>query len=411
MATRTFGRRGAIPPIRHASFRPAPATAAAAPAAIFDAPSAPSPAAPPIGEKNLLDDIAFLTGGLIVFLMLIFGIETKAAFDVGKDGSLSVHSLIAFGATSRDLVVGAHEWWRLGLAPLLHASASHLLGNSVALFFVGIRLEPTIGRGWFALIFVVSAIGGEIGSLCGNPPGIPGVGASGAITGLVGALFAVSFNPYGEAEHQRVMRKTALFFGVPALAPLAFGASGHVDYFAHAGGAIAGAVLGLALAAVWSADDDKPRFGRQAAIVSLVALALSAVSGVIAVTHYSKYAASAAQFIRSADLPTTVQAGAEKSADLVRRYPKDPRAHLMRAFHFLSTQQLSAAEAELHTAITLADQDPVAAPVRQTAQAVLAVIMLERGRRAEAKTLAAEGCRAPSDDPMRVALAKVKLCD
>jgi hypothetical protein len=172
------------------------------------------------GEKNLLADVAFLTGGLIVFLMLVFGAETRAAFDIGKDGHLSVRSLIAFGATSRDMVVAAGEWWRLGLAPLLHSSASHLLGNCVALFFIGIRLEPTIGRGWFALIFVVSALGGVAGSLYGNPPGVPSVGASGAITGLMGALFTVSFCPYGDPEHQRVMRKTAVTFGIPALAPL-----------------------------------------------------------------------------------------------------------------------------------------------------------------------------------------------
>jgi Tfp pilus assembly protein PilF len=227
----------------------------------------------------------------------------------------------------------------------------------------------------------------------------------------MGALFAVSFNPYGDPEHQSVMRKTALTFAVPALAPLAFGVSGRVDYFAHAGGAIAGAALGLALAAVWSADDDKPRFGRQAAIVSLIALALSALSGVIAVSHYPKYAANAMQMIRAAELPSTVQDGAEKSADLVKRYPKDPRAHVMRAFHFLNNQQLSEAETELRTAITLAGHDPVADPVRKNAQGILAVVMLERGRHAEAKSLAAESCHAPVSDPMRVALAKVKLCD
>src|SRR5262249_61664854 len=131
---------------------------AAAPAAAFE--SFPAADAPSIGEKNFLDDIALLTGGLIVFLMLIFWLETRYAFDIGKDGNLSVHSLIAFGATSRDLVVGGHEWWRLGLAPLLHASASHFFGNSVALFFVGIRLEPTIGRGWLALLFVARAVRG-----------------------------------------------------------------------------------------------------------------------------------------------------------------------------------------------------------------------------------------------------------
>src|SRR5262249_59599907 len=110
--------------------------------------------------------------------------------------------------------------------------------------FVGRRLEPMIGRGWFLLIFVVSAIGGVAGSLYGNPSFISSVGASGAITGLLGALFVMSFNPYADVDQQRKMRKTALRFGVPALLPLAWGASGGVDYFGHAGGALAGAPIG-----------------------------------------------------------------------------------------------------------------------------------------------------------------------
>ena len=38
-----------------------------------------------------------------------------------------------------------------------------------------------------------------------------------AITGLVAALFVMSFNPYADDDQQRRMRKTALRFGVPAL--------------------------------------------------------------------------------------------------------------------------------------------------------------------------------------------------
>ncbi|MEA2996890.1 MAG: hypothetical protein QOG74_2439 [Alphaproteobacteria bacterium] len=363
------------------------------------------------GEKNLLADVAFLTGGLIVFLILIFAVETRTAFDIGKGGNLSVRSLIAFGATSRDMVVGAGEWWRVGLAPLLHSSASHLLGNCVALFFIGIRLEPTIGRGWFALIFVVSALGGVAGSLYGNPPGMPSVGASGAITGLMGALFTVSFNPYGDPEHQRVMRKTAVTFGIPALAPLAFGSSGHVDYFAHAGGALAGGALGLVLAAVWSAASDRPRFGRQAAIASLFGLTVSILCAGIALSRYTSYAADARQFMRASDMPDTFKAGAERSADLVARYPKDPRAHLMRAFYFVSAHQLTEAEEELRTSMALASADAAGGPVRTQAQSILAIVLVERGRLGEAKSLAADGCRAKPQDAIRRMLDKAKLCD
>jgi membrane associated rhomboid family serine protease len=192
MATKTFGRRGAPPRIASAAFQPV--RVAAAPAAVLDQPAEPS-TFDLLRDNKLIADIPFLTFGLIAFLLLIFWLEKRFAFDIGRDGDLSVRSLIAFGATSRDLVIGSGHWWRIALAPLLHASVSHVVGNSIALAFVGIRLEPMIGRGWFLLIFVISALGGVAGSLYGNPPGISSVGASGAITGMIGAFFVMSFNP------------------------------------------------------------------------------------------------------------------------------------------------------------------------------------------------------------------------
>src|SRR5882757_315074 len=205
MTTQAFGRRGAAPRIPSAlPAAPRPSIAPAAPAAVADpAIGEPAVEAATILDRKMIADIPFLTGGMIVLLMIIYGIERRLAFDIGTDGDLSVQSLIAYGAVSRDLVFGSGQLWRIAMAPLLHASASHLVGNCFALFCVGLRLEPMIGRGWFALIFMVSALGGVAGSLLGNLPDLPSVGASGAISGLIGALFVVSFHHRAEAIDQR----------------------------------------------------------------------------------------------------------------------------------------------------------------------------------------------------------------
>jgi membrane associated rhomboid family serine protease len=411
MATQTFGRRGAPPRIAAPSFQPARVAAApAAPAAVIEATAEPG-TFDLLRDNKLIADIPFLTFAMIAFLLAIFWLEKHFAFDIDRDGDLSVRSLIAFGASSRDLVVGSGQWWRIAMAPLLHASTSHVVGNSVALAFVGLRLEPTIGRGWFLLIFVVSGIGGEVGSLIGNPPGIPSVGASGAITGLIGALFVMSFNPYADLDQQRRMRKTALRFGVPALAPLAWGASGGVDYFGHAGGAVAGAATGMVICLMWSAENIRPNHARLAGILALVGFAVSLFGSVIVATRYAGHAAQAAQFIRLAEIPKDMRAGAQRSADLVARYPKDPIAHLLRAVYFAEAQRLHEAEAELRVVIALASADIAGGAIRSRAQAILAAVLMEQGRRTEAKALAAETCGAGESDPMRKILAKAKLCD
>lgn len=409
MATKTFGRRGTAARIASPSFQPV--RVAAAPAAAIERDAEPSTFAWAIRDNKLIADIPFLTFGLILFLLLVFWLERHFAFDIGRDGNLSVRSLIALGAVSHDLIVGSGQWWRIALAPLLHASTSHIIGNSVALFFVGVRLEPTIGRGWFLLIFVASALGGVIGSLFGNAHGLVTVGASGAITGLIGALFVMSFNPYADVDQQRAMRKTALRFGVPALLPLAWGASGGVDYFAHAGGAIAGGAVGMVICVVWSADSIRPNHARVAGLLALAGFAGSLLSSGFAAAHYPAYAAEAGQYVRLADIPASMRAGEQKSAELIGRYPKDPIAHLLRAVYFVDAHRLGEAEAELRSTIALAAADVAGGAIRVQAQAILAALLADQGRRTEAKTLAAESCGARASDAMKRILVKAKLCD
>jgi rhomboid protease GluP len=269
-----------------------------------------------------------------------------------------------------------------------------------------------IGRAWFSLIFVASALGGVAGSLLGNPPDLSSVGASGAVTGLVGALFVVSFHHRSDGVDQRVMRRTALGFGLPALLPLAFGASGNVDYFAHAGGAIAGGAAALAVCVHWSADSNRADFARPAAVAALIGLALSIVSSGIAATRYSTYAVKSEQFIPASEMPAKMfEAGSQRSAELLHRYPKDPRSHLIRGFFHLQGHRLSEAEAEFRASIALVSPDASGRATRELAQASLAVSVAEQGRRQEAKTLAIDICHAKKPVPARGILEIAKLCD
>jgi len=403
MATNTFGRRGVVAPPSRASFQSV--AAPAAPAVVRDDDESSSESSL-FRENKLLADIPFLTIALIFALIVIFALQRSLAIDIGRDGTLDVRSLIAQGASGYDLVVGRNEWWRIGLAPLLHGSQGHLIGNCVALFIVGVRLESLIGRGWFSLIFVASALAGEAGSLLGNGPGSVGVGASGAITGLIAALFVSSFEPEADADQTISRLKTSLFFGVPALLPLAFGASGNVNYYAHGGGAVAGAALAITpWLAFWSYDS----LPRSAGMVLLGGFAGSLICAGFAAVHYRSYMADAGQYIRASEMPANTREMASRSSDFVNRYPKDPRAHLFRAIYFIEQNNLSPAETEVQTAMSLAASDVTGGPVRSVAQALLAQLLLARGRYSEAKAMAAEVCRAKLGDVRRL-LEKSKLC-
>ena len=79
--------------------------------------------------------------------------------------------------------------WTFITAIFLHADITHLLFNMIALFFFGIYLEQRISKKNYILIFFIAGIIGNIGYLLSAPGStIPGLGASGAIYGVMGTL-------------------------------------------------------------------------------------------------------------------------------------------------------------------------------------------------------------------------------
>jgi len=89
------------------------------------------------------------------------------------------------------LTNGYHQYWRLLTSGFLHASILHIGFNMLSLWFVGRSLEPAIGKVYFAAIYFTALLAGSFGALLFTP-GLPTLGASGAIFGIFGALIMVA---------------------------------------------------------------------------------------------------------------------------------------------------------------------------------------------------------------------------
>ena len=107
---------------------------------------------------------------LIALLFLIFWAEIANTSDFAFASSPSRRDLVAMGGVDGKLVFTDHEWWRVFTAPLLHASPSHIIGNTIALLFAGFILEPIVGPGWFGALFAVSALGARRDRSCRTMP-------------------------------------------------------------------------------------------------------------------------------------------------------------------------------------------------------------------------------------------------
>lgn len=84
--------------------------------------------------------------------------------------------------------VGHGEWYRMITSEFLHYGIFHLLMNMYALYVLGRVVEPATGRLRFGLIYGVSGLAGSFGALLLSPDSLT-AGASGAIFGLMGAIF------------------------------------------------------------------------------------------------------------------------------------------------------------------------------------------------------------------------------
>ena len=210
--------------------------------------------------------LPWLTLALLAVLVAIFALENVLAIPPSASMQPSLATLFAMGGLSRIAILSDGEWYRLFTAPLLHANFPHILGNGVALLFGGWFLERLVGRLWFFAFFVVGALGGALVSLAVMPPSLISVGASGALMGLFAALFISSFRG-ALASHERVrLQINSMRFLIPALFPLFSSASTeHIDYGAHAGGALSGAVLAAVLLKFWPPTERIPQLRKVAA--------------------------------------------------------------------------------------------------------------------------------------------------
>ena len=150
-------------------------------------------------------------------------------------GRFALFRLEALGGEPVGVADG--EWYRMLSAAFLHQQIWHLALNMFALWVLGGALEPVLGRWRFIALYLLSALGGSAASLATSD--VISFGASGAVFGLMGALFVVlrRFGRDVSAVLVILALNLVLGFVVPG-----------IDWRAHLGGLVTGAVLAYAFA-------------------------------------------------------------------------------------------------------------------------------------------------------------------
>ncbi len=139
----------------------------------------------------------------------------------------------------------------------LHGGLLHLVGNMLYLWIFGNNVEDTLGHARFAVFYLASGVAAAAAQTVVNPAsGIPMVGASGAVSGVLGAYFLlfpyatvltlVTFGFFWRFIHLPAMVVLGLwillqfFSGYLSLSVASGAESGGVAFFAHIGGFVTG---------------------------------------------------------------------------------------------------------------------------------------------------------------------------
>jgi membrane associated rhomboid family serine protease len=164
--------------------------------------------------------------------------------------------------------------YRLITAAFVHYGLLHLAFNMYALYLIGGVFERYAGPVRFAAVYFVSALAGSFGALLVTPHA-PTVGASGAIFGLMGALFVFErqrgMSLLGGSIGGLIVVNLLITFAIPGIS-----VGGHV------GGLIGGGLVGFALSGYGRGHLAYGRLGVLSAL-GVAAVAIGSLAGALAV--------------------------------------------------------------------------------------------------------------------------------
>ena len=212
----------------------------------------------PIGDdKYSGGPPALVTMGLIALNVLAFFLE------LGQPSEGALSSFIqAWGVVPREYAAGRDLaphiplpfWSTLFTSMFLHGGWAHLGGNMLYLWIFGDNLEKAMGSLRFLVFYLACGIGAGLAHVFFNSGSdVPTVGASGAISGILGGyLMLFPRNRVRVLTRSGVMAVPAAYMlgvwiliqlvsSVGSIAQTAQG--GGVAYLAHVGGFVVGLVL------------------------------------------------------------------------------------------------------------------------------------------------------------------------
>ncbi len=202
---------------------------------------------------------ALIAANVLVWLMLkILSVKTNTDYS---------GLLVPYGAKANSLILDG-EYWRFISAMFLHLNEIHLLLNCYSLYMVGSQVEKLFGHINMVVIYFVAGFVGSIASFAFSIN--VSVGASGAIFGLLGAMF------YFAIKRPSLLKSS---FGANLITTLVINLvygimNERIDNYAHLGGLVGGFLTTGAVVYTAKEETLKDKLSRAVAFILIIVVTL-----------------------------------------------------------------------------------------------------------------------------------------
>lgn len=211
----------------------------------------------PIHDENPSATTAYVTISVIAVCVAIFLWQ----FMLGVEGQQLVYQfglipavLFEYRPLPAELAV-LPAWLTVISSMFLHGGWLHLLGNMLYLWVFGNNIEDAMGHSRFIIFYIVCGIAAAMAQVIPDTQSvIPMIGASGAISGVLGAylmlyprarvLVVIPIFFYMHIARIKAGWVLGIWFAIQIISSIAFEQSGGgVAWGAHIGGFLAGILL------------------------------------------------------------------------------------------------------------------------------------------------------------------------
>ena len=210
----------------------------------------------PLKDDNPTRTTPFVNYALILSCVLVFFWE--ASLGARMEAAIFAYGLIP------DVLLGdarlppelavVPAWATVFTSMFMHGGWMHLIGNMLYLWIFADNVEDRLGHGRFVVFYVLCGIAAALAQALPDPQSqIPMVGASGAISGVLGAyllmfprahvLVLLPLGPLSQLVRLPALFVLGLWFAMQLLSEMFAPPGAGVAFRAHIGGFVAGLVL------------------------------------------------------------------------------------------------------------------------------------------------------------------------